>query len=260
MTKKNETLYSNKNNIDINKLLNDPDINLKGGSKKSTKLKKNNQYSDDNISHSSQQSTHSGGADDDKDEQDDEQEDEDVDVEDEVEVDDTNIEEIEDENDEDTDIDSEEDDENDENDENDEDNLKKNKNKRKTKKNIDHDKLDDDNEEVIKKNCYSKYALLDSDDIDLEELFMNDDFKLNKIERLSKPILFKYEKVRILSTRAKQLANGAKPMIKNTEGLSSKEIALLELKNKLIPLIIQRPIPNSGFERWKLSELEISDN
>ena len=48
-------------------------------------------------------------------------------------------------------------------------------------------------------------------------------------------------------------------MIKNTEGLSSKEIALLELKNKLIPMIIERPIPNSGVERWKLSELEIID-
>jgi len=253
MTKKKETLYSNKNNVNINKLLDNPDINLKGGGKQTTKLKKNNQYSDDNNSHSSQQSTHSGGADDDnKDEEDNEDDEDEI----ELEVDDTNIdeeieEEIEEENDEDTDIDSVEDDENDE------DNLKKKK--RKTKKNIEDDKLDD-NEEVIKKDCYSKYALLDTDDIDLEELFMNDDFKLNKIERLSKPILFKYEKVRILSTRAKQLANGAKPLIKNTEGLSSKEIALLELKNKLIPLIIQRPIPNSGFERWKLSELEISDN
>jgi len=259
MTKKKETLYSNKNNVDINKLLNNPDINLKGGGKQPAKLKKNDQYSDDNISHSSQQSTHSGGADgnDDNDDNKDKEDNEDDEDEIELEVDDTNIEEIEEEieeeNDEDTDIDSVEDD-----DENDEDNLKKKK--RKTKKNIEDDKLDDDNEEVIKKDCYSKYALLDSDDIDLEELFMNDDFKLNKIERLSKPILFKYEKVRILSTRAKQLANGAKPLIKNTEGLSSKEIALLELKNKLIPLIIQRPIPNSGFERWKLSELEISDN
>jgi DNA-directed RNA polymerase subunit K/omega len=71
--------------------------------------------------------------------------------------------------------------------------------------------------------------------------------------------LFKYEKVRLLSTRAKQLSGGAKPMIKDTTGLSSKEIALLELKNKMIPLIIERPIPNIGIERWKLSELEIMD-
>ena len=48
-------------------------------------------------------------------------------------------------------------------------------------------------------------------------------------------------------------------MIKNTTGLSDKEIALLELKHKLIPLIIERPIPNAGTEKWKLSELEIPD-
>ena len=59
--------------------------------------------------------------------------------------------------------------------------------------------------------------------------------------------------------RTKQLTQGAKPMIKNTTGLSHKEIALLELKNKIIPLIIERPIPNSGTERWRLSELEIPE-
>ncbi len=47
-------------------------------------------------------------------------------------------------------------------------------------------------------------------------------------------------------------------MIKNTTGLSHKEVALLELKSKVIPLIIERPIPNVGVEKWKLSELEIN--
>jgi hypothetical protein len=48
-------------------------------------------------------------------------------------------------------------------------------------------------------------------------------------------------------------------MLKNIDGLSSKEIAKMELKNKIIPLIIERPVPNSGVERWKLSELEIPE-
>ena len=48
-------------------------------------------------------------------------------------------------------------------------------------------------------------------------------------------------------------------MLKNISGLSSKEIAKLELKNKIVPLIIERPIPNSNVERWKLSELEIPE-
>jgi DNA-directed RNA polymerase subunit K/omega len=105
--------------------------------------------------------------------------------------------------------------------------------------------------------CYSKYAK--EEDIDLDEYFRDDDIIITKTGRVGKPILFKYERVRLLSDRARQLAEGAKPMIKNTTGLSHKEVALLELKNKLIPLIIERPIPNSGSERWRLSELEIPD-
>lgn len=96
-------------------------------------------------------------------------------------------------------------------------------------------------------------------ELDLLEYFKDDDDKIIKTGRLCKPILFKYEKVRLLADRSRQLAQGAKPMIKNTTGLSHKEIALLELKNKLIPLIIERPIPNAGTEKWRLSELEIPE-
>ena len=120
---------------------------------------------------------------------------------------------------------------------------------------------EDDDKETLDTNnkCYSKYAKDKDDDFDLGEYFKDDDIVITKTGRVGKPILFKYEKVRLLSDRSRQLAEGAKPMIKNTMGLSHKEIALLELKNKLIPLIIERPIPNAGSERWKLSELEIPD-
>ncbi len=129
-----------------------------------------------------------------------------------------------------------------------------------SKKSKKSDKNDDsDYEKDEEKKCYSKYALNEGDDIEIEELIADEDFKIKSSSRISKPILFKYEAVRILSDRAKQLAQGAKPMVKNIEGLSPKEIAKLELKNKVIPLIIERPIPNSGVERWKLSELEIQE-
>ena len=119
---------------------------------------------------------------------------------------------------------------------------------------------DDEDKATVDTNnkCYSKYAK-DDDDFDLDEYFKDDDIVITKPGRVGKPILFKYEMVRLLSDRSRQLAEGAKPMIKNTSGLSHKEIALLELKNKIIPLIIERPVPNSGTERWKLSELEIPE-
>jgi len=72
------------------------------------------------------------------------------------------------------------------------------------------------------------------------------------------PILTKYEKTRILGIRIKQLNNGALPYVKIAEDLlDSFIIAEKELKEKKIPFIIQRPLPNNTFEYWKLEDLEI---
>jgi DNA-directed RNA polymerase subunit K/omega len=121
----------------------------------------------------------------------------------------------------------------------------------------DDDDDNDDNEETMSKKCYKKYVSME-DDINLDDIF-EDETNITKTDRLTKPILTKYERVRILSTRIKQLAQGAKPMLKNYAGLSSKEMAFEELKHKIIPIIIERPVPNVGIEKWKLSELEILD-
>jgi len=131
----------------------------------------------------------------------------------------------------------------------------------KTNRDSDNESKEEDNEDNTKDKCYQKFSkksTIDTD-IDYDEYFIKDDeIIINKTSRLTKPYLTKYEKVRILGDRARQLAQGAKPMIKNTTGLSHKEVALLELKSKVIPLIIERPIPNVGVEKWKLSELEIN--
>lgn len=71
------------------------------------------------------------------------------------------------------------------------------------------------------------------------------------------PFLTKYEKARILGQRAKQIETGAKPFIKIDENIvDSYVIAELELKEKKIPFIIKRPIPNGGFEYWNIKDLE----
>jgi DNA-directed RNA polymerase I, II, and III subunit RPABC2 len=72
------------------------------------------------------------------------------------------------------------------------------------------------------------------------------------------PYLTKYEKARILGQRAKQIETGAKPLVKVPENIvDSYIIAELELKQKNIPFIIKRPIPNGSFEYWKLKDLEM---
>ena len=71
------------------------------------------------------------------------------------------------------------------------------------------------------------------------------------------PILTKYERTRVLGQRSKQIESGAKPFIKVPESvIDSYVIAELELKARVIPFIIKRPIPNGSCEYWNLKDLE----
>ena len=71
------------------------------------------------------------------------------------------------------------------------------------------------------------------------------------------PYLTKYERARILGVRAKQINIGATPFIKLTEEIiDGYIIAEMELKEKKIPFIIKRPMPNGGSEYWFLKDLE----
>ena len=82
----------------------------------------------------------------------------------------------------------------------------------------------------------------------------------NIIDPLHKttPILTKYERTRIIGQRCKQLNDGSKPFISLPYDIVDMHIiAELELEQKKIPFIIKRPIPNGGFEYWRLNDLEI---
>ena len=71
------------------------------------------------------------------------------------------------------------------------------------------------------------------------------------------PYLTKYEKARILGQRAKQINSGATPFIKVPENvIDGYIIAELELKEKRMPFIIRRPLPNGGSEYWSVKDLE----
>ncbi len=71
------------------------------------------------------------------------------------------------------------------------------------------------------------------------------------------PFLTKYERARILGQRAKQINSGAFPFIKVPENIiDGYIIAEMELKEKRIPFIIRRPLPNGGSEYWSIKDLE----
>ena len=72
------------------------------------------------------------------------------------------------------------------------------------------------------------------------------------------PFLTKYEKTRVLGQRAKQLNQGAQPMIPvDKKIIDGYLIAQLEMQQKALPFIIRRPLPGGKSEYWRLSDLEI---
>lgn len=254
MTKKSKTIYTSKKNVDISSIINNND--------KTSIIAQNGRFKNSNIKSKNNNDSYSindmdyGNSDNDSDNNsDDDQDDDNINDKDDISPNDIdNI------------IDKEDDDNDFKNDDND---YKDDDDNEVTSQKSDKDNdslIDDkeekdyiDNEDILKSKCYSKYASVDYDELDFDELFGEETLVVDKNIKLSKPFLTKYEFVRLLTDRTKQLAQGAKPMLKNINGLSTKEIAKLELKNKIIPLIIERPIPNSHVERWKLSELEIPD-
>lgn len=76
-------------------------------------------------------------------------------------------------------------------------------------------------------------------------------------ERITKPFLTKYEKTRIIATRAQQIAQGAMPLISFEDGRSEPAvIAEEELRQKKTPLMVRRTLPDGSYEDWQVDELE----
>jgi DNA-directed RNA polymerases I, II, and III subunit RPABC2 len=69
----------------------------------------------------------------------------------------------------------------------------------------------------------------------------------------------KYERARILGTRALQIAMGAPVMVELEGETDPLEIARKELKDRKIPIIIRRYLPDGSFEDWGVDELHITD-
>jgi DNA-directed RNA polymerase subunit K/omega len=100
---------------------------------------------------------------------------------------------------------------------------------------------------------YQQNELVSS--LDLETFYANYDRLLKSY--ITNPRLNKYEKTKIVSERAQQLANGSISFLKNPETYNNvHDIAMEELNQKKIPIIIERPVPN-GFEYWKLEDCSL---
>ena len=80
-----------------------------------------------------------------------------------------------------------------------------------------------------------------------------------KVEKTTTPYMTKYERARVLGTRALQIAMCAPVMVELEGETDPLQIAMKELKQRKIPIIIRRYLPDQSYEDWAINELMITD-
>ncbi|EXJ87100.1 DNA-directed RNA polymerase I, II, and III subunit RPABC2 [Capronia epimyces CBS 606.96] len=81
------------------------------------------------------------------------------------------------------------------------------------------------------------------------------DKKIPDEKRTTTPYMTKYERARVLGTRALQISMNA-PVLVDLEGETDPlQIAIKELNQKKIPLVVRRYLPDGWYEDWTCEEL-----
>ncbi len=75
--------------------------------------------------------------------------------------------------------------------------------------------------------------------------------------RITTRYMTKYEKARVLGTRALQISMNAPVMVDIAGETDPLKIARKELNERKIPMIIRRYLPNGTYEDWNIDELLI---
>lgn len=73
----------------------------------------------------------------------------------------------------------------------------------------------------------------------------------------SRNILTRFEIAKLVGVRSEQLARGAKPTVDILNLKNVRDIAIKELKEKKIPFVIARPLPNGKKEYWRIEDVII---
>jgi len=74
-------------------------------------------------------------------------------------------------------------------------------------------------------------------------------------ERVTTKYLTKYERARVLGTRALQISMNAPVMVDLNGETDPLKIAMKELRERKIPIIIRRYLPDGSHEDWGVDEL-----
>eukprot|EP00466_Bigelowiella_natans_P013581 jgi/Bigna1/49105/estExt_Genewise1.C_390095 len=78
-----------------------------------------------------------------------------------------------------------------------------------------------------------------------------------KDQRTTTRYLTKYERARVLGTRALQISLGAPVLVDVAGETDPLQIAMLELKEKKIPIIIRRYLPSGWYEDWSIDDPDL---
>ncbi|XP_006650303.1 DNA-directed RNA polymerases II, IV and V subunit 6A-like [Oryza brachyantha] len=78
--------------------------------------------------------------------------------------------------------------------------------------------------------------------------------------RKTSKYMTKYERARILGTRALQISMNAPVMVELEGETDPLEIAMKELRARKIPFTIRRYLPDGSYEDWGVNELIVEDS
>ena len=133
------------------------------------------------------------------------------------------------------------------------------------------DQIDSDdeyNEDIFKKlesNFYDDISFIHPQSTEVNNKELKNLIKVVRnrygivVDRLHRtsPILSKYEYTKILGQRLSQLNNGYHSFVTREGHIDNTSIAEEEIKRKLLPIIIRRPLWSGASEYWILEDLEI---
>jgi len=100
---------------------------------------------------------------------------------------------------------------------------------------------------------------IDISDLTMQKEIIGVDEMYNDIASKSKkthPVMSIYEFTKLIGVRSQQLAAGMPSTVIVPNGhISTKEIAIRELKENKLPLMVRRYLPNGQYEDWPSEEL-----
>uniref|UniRef100_T2MEV7 DNA-directed RNA polymerases I, II, and III subunit RPABC2 n=2 Tax=Hydra vulgaris TaxID=6087 RepID=T2MEV7_HYDVU len=95
------------------------------------------------------------------------------------------------------------------------------------------------------------------DDLPEVDILPSTEASQQQKKRVTTPYMTKYERARVLGTRALQISMNAPVMVELEGETDPLQIAMKELKVRKIPIIIRRFLPDGSYEDWAIDELII---